>query len=296
MRDLVRFAFKRSILHAVHWYRRRNGPVNKIFCLPGDHIGDEIFIDGLYERQPLTFVFDELLAERREHFKNMVCFDIGANIGNHSLFFSRRFEFVYSFEPNPVFCSLFRATMEINGANNVCLIEKGLGERRQKSSYEFRFDGNLGGSRFLPAGDVSETGGTRHMELEIVPGDELFADKPISSIGFVKIDVEGFESRVIAGMKQLIGLHKPVIMFESHPEENLDEAQRMIISLKELGYRHFYACEMEPNPFPDLLRKLFFRITRGVKVQAQEIVALEPREYLVIIATVDACLGSSKPS
>ena len=79
--------------------------------MPGDHIGDSIFIDGLYEGALLQSAFSTLLAGRTQQFAESACLDIGANIGNHSGFFADRFARVIAMEPNPIFCMALRATV-----------------------------------------------------------------------------------------------------------------------------------------------------------------------------------------
>jgi hypothetical protein len=117
----------------------------RIFCVPGDHIGDRIFLDGLFERSLLETTFDKLLKSQKERFMGSACFDAGANIGNHSLFFSRRFSKVVAFEPNPIFCNAFRATIALNKVENVQLVEKGLGNKKDVVSYTVGDAADLGG-------------------------------------------------------------------------------------------------------------------------------------------------------
>ena len=61
-----------------------------------DYITQKIILDGWFEKRELYAVenfFESNQLDRK------ICVDVGANIGNHSLFFSRIFEKVYSFEP-----------------------------------------------------------------------------------------------------------------------------------------------------------------------------------------------------
>ena len=65
-----------------------------------DHIGHKINLDGVYERNELDFLFEWLATHSPDVF-NGTAIDIGANIGNHSLYLSNYFEKVVSFEPHP---------------------------------------------------------------------------------------------------------------------------------------------------------------------------------------------------
>ena len=66
-------------------------------CFAHDTISRKIMLDGVFEK-------NELLALKKflsdENITCDTCLDIGANIGNHSLFFADLFSKVISFEPN----------------------------------------------------------------------------------------------------------------------------------------------------------------------------------------------------
>ena len=59
-----------------------------------DTISKEIDIDGVYEKEEISILSNILN-------KNSTIIDIGANIGNHSLAFSRFSKKIYSFEAHP---------------------------------------------------------------------------------------------------------------------------------------------------------------------------------------------------
>lgn len=61
-----------------------------------DHVGIRVQVDGLYEKPYLEFFIEWL----KFNFSGLAL-DVGANIGNHSVFFSKYFQKVMSFEPNP---------------------------------------------------------------------------------------------------------------------------------------------------------------------------------------------------
>ena len=84
-RPLLRSFVKRSLP------RLRSYGDRPIFCVPGDHIGESIFLDGLYEGAMLHSAFSALLGGYTRQFAVSACLDVGANIGNHSIFFADRF-------------------------------------------------------------------------------------------------------------------------------------------------------------------------------------------------------------
>ena len=54
--------------------------------------------------------------------------DLGANIGNHTVFFSRYFQHIYAFEPNPFVYRILKANCEMLG--NATAFNVGLGAER----------------------------------------------------------------------------------------------------------------------------------------------------------------------
>ena len=140
-RSLLRSIVKRSLPRLRRYGRR------PIFCVPGDHIGDSIFIDGLYEGALLQSAFSTLLAGRAQQFAESACLDVGANIGNHSVFFADRFARVIAVEPNPIFCLALRATIALNKLINVELFGMRVRSRGREACLSA---GEYGKSRGIP--------------------------------------------------------------------------------------------------------------------------------------------------
>ena len=79
-----------------------------------DGIGTIINVKGVYEREQLDTVMGWMQSK---HPVSGSAVDIGANIGNHGLYFSRFYSNVFCFEPNPRIFKL----LEINSrlVNNI---------------------------------------------------------------------------------------------------------------------------------------------------------------------------------
>lgn len=60
-----------------------------------------INLDGRYENTELTLL-EQFIKKKLPNSHKNTALDIGANIGNHSVFLSKFFNHVYSFEPNPI--------------------------------------------------------------------------------------------------------------------------------------------------------------------------------------------------
>jgi FkbM family methyltransferase len=276
-RSLLRSIVKRSLPRL----RRHGG--RPIFCVPGDHIGDSIFIDGLYEGALLQSAFSTLLAGRAQQFAESACLDIGANIGNHSVFFADRFARVIAVEPNPIFCLALRATIALNGLTNVELFECGFGSEAGRFAYRQASSANLGASQFVIAGEPASS---NCPQLEIRVGDEVVESLGISRLGLIKIDVEGLELAVLKGLQRALNRHDPVVMFEAHPEVDRTSAEATLEFLRSLGFVHLYSCERPRMPRKSSkLKRAIFRLQHGSKPRPVPVEVLDDRQYLMLFAS-----------
>ena len=95
---LYRWWIKRSLHKFGREFRAENIPV--IACFSNDFVSNSIFVEGFYEREDLESVA-EFLKEQHAAALEGLFVDVGANIGNHSLFFTSYFSQVIAIEPNP---------------------------------------------------------------------------------------------------------------------------------------------------------------------------------------------------
>lgn len=145
-------------------------------------------------------------------FKNSkVILDIGANLGNHSLYWATALkpDAVYAFEPLPVNFQRLKNNIERNGLKKIITpINKAAGDREGYVAV-VELDGtNLGGTRF---GYVN---GCSPEASEIITIDSFVAERRPMSVDMVKIDTEGFEVPVLLGMRGTINKYKPVVRVE----------------------------------------------------------------------------------
>ena len=136
--------------------------------------------------------------------------DIGANEGMISLEAARQVGpagRVISFEPNPGPANIFSAAIERNKLNQVDLRRTGLSDQA--------------GVLKLYVPDInSGEGSFARKEGREVTCPVMVADEALSEVrpDFIKIDVEGFELKVLAGLKQTLARSKAPISLEMHPQ------------------------------------------------------------------------------
>ena len=140
--------------------------------------------------------------------------DIGANVGNHSVFAAQHLGAakVIPFEPNPLAYDLLIQNVLVNALRDVVdlsLLGVGLSDRQSGGFAMEQRSRNLGGARML-AGQG---------ELEVYRADDLLPD---ALPDMIKIDVEAMEMQVLAGLSGILERCRPVLLVEVDLEN--DEA------------------------------------------------------------------------
>jgi FkbM family methyltransferase len=151
----------------------------------------------------------------------VVC-DIGANIGNHSVYFRRILgaQTVLSCEPHAHVYSTLQQNLELNGLTTGNAFNVMLGSTSGRGEVAHFESLNHGATKLKTSTDGP---------IEMVTLDELTAS--YGPVGFLKLDVEGFEASVLAGAERILSKDRPTIWVEltvQHGEENV-EATRSIL-------------------------------------------------------------------
>lgn len=198
------------------------------WTMPHDTICREIVANGLYEKK-LVHGMLALVKDRDGAF-----IDVGANIGNHSIFFSRHFKQVISFEPSERNTWIFKANVELNRVRNVSLVERGLSNeagyvRLDNETNTFDTNNGFGDAALSPTRSDE-----RMIEIEV--GDQALQRFPGLRVLAIKVDVEGNEHKVLEGLQKTIEKHRPVIFWEAFEYEL---AVRSMNVLKKFGYSEF---------------------------------------------------------
>jgi FkbM family methyltransferase len=127
--------------------------------------------------------------------------DIGANFGYYSLMAASAVGNsgrVFGFEPNPELCDHLRGTIEKNEIVNITVERAGVSDEAGWADL------------FLPIKRGNNTAtmvpneGGRPLRVPVVTLDEYLDRFRIARVDFLKIDVEGFEPRVIRGARGAI--------------------------------------------------------------------------------------------
>jgi FkbM family methyltransferase len=176
--------------------------------------------------------------DRDFHFiKNgMLIFDIGANMGNYAALFAKRGAKVIGFEPQP-FCFRF-LKLRFMFNSKVSLHALAVGERESKMEMNVSsahtlsslnkdwIDKVSASERFKPHGQPSWS---EKIQVNVTTLDKLIAAHGIPD--YIKIDVEGFEKNVLAGLNRKV----KTISFEFTLPELKADAIDCVNKLSSLG-------------------------------------------------------------
>ena len=206
------------------------------------HIEREVYLYGGFERD-YAQALEALFREGR--IRGPVGVDIGANIGLYSLLMAPHFETVHSFEPQGrVFDRLVR-NLEINNIHNVKVHRLAVGTQEGEAAFhsaaeESENHGLAGFSNHVFAGEgrpfVTDT-------VRVVSLDRYLSSE-LGRIGFVKIDVEGFELQALAGMDQMVSAARPVFFIEILDDVLRRHGHRAQDIFDWFGARSYEMCDL----------------------------------------------------
>jgi FkbM family methyltransferase len=164
--------------------------------------------------------------------KRRTAVDIGAHIGLTALPLAEMFDEVYAFEPEPEnYCCLLANTMDCGNVFRLC---HALGDKPGHSGIALPDDNNSGCWYLTDNGR-----GVTVATLDVFH---------FNNVDFIKIDVEGFEGRVLRGAQHTIARSRPTIFFEDNgvgPKYYRKSWVDPKVVLRELDY--YPAARMQKN-------------------------------------------------
>jgi FkbM family methyltransferase len=281
--DLAANGQKKKMLRWLNRFSKAHVAENRkqLVVFAFDYIGHKINLDGVYEIGDLDFFF-AAMAPNKALLSAATAIDIGANIGNHSLYFSDHFRKVLSFEPNPRTFQVLRLNAELAG--NVTCFNEGISDVNGEVLLE-TCNTNSGRSAITDR----DGGNTRSIRVKAL--DSVIDEA--EDVRLIKIDVEGHEEQALTGAEQTIRRNRPVILFEQHKEDFRDGSTAALELLKSYGYVNFAVIEDWPpllKILPGFLRRKYRSLLRWLIGQNKSLVikdVIAPGSYPFIVAIPD---------
>jgi len=202
-----------------------------IFISPQNGFIDKhIYLYGIYEPHIL-----DLIAKYLK--EGGVFIDIGANIGQHSLFAGSivgNSGKVYSFEPIPYIYNQLLDSVKINHFENIITAHNtALGEKDGTETLYVETN-NVGGSSIVGHHGIEN----KKISITIKKVDDILAN--VERINMIKIDVEGYEYEVLSGMQKTLARCNPIIILEFSGQlyfaKDKTRGEKIISLLENAGY------------------------------------------------------------
>lgn len=133
--------------------------------------------------------------------KKSIIVDIGANIGEMSIYWSKFCKHIYAFEINKETYNMLVSNIKENNISNVLTYNCGLSD----ISHEVKLIAHKRGNVLSRISDR----GRIHANVETL--DTIKINKKID---LIKIDVEGYEMKVLRGMQKTLQKYHPILVLE----------------------------------------------------------------------------------
>lgn len=211
--DLLPYRLRKQLIRAYCDYRTVGSrPFRTSFdglCYSGNlnsFIDWSVYFFGGYEKHILAFM--KGIATVRP---GCVFVDVGANVGQHSLYMSRYVQHVHAVEPWGEALATLRRQLADNHCDNVTVHEFALGAASGWGQYYPPAGGNRGVGSFVQAASADRL--VQPLTYPIRRGADFIRDE-VGRFDLVKIDTEGFEAQVLQGLREALVQNRPCAVVE----------------------------------------------------------------------------------
>lgn len=175
-----------------------------------------------------------------------VFYDVGANVGFHTMTSALFFQESHGFEPTPSTLVRLRANASLNPSRPIKIHEVALsshsGVLRFKTSRT-----HPGGNTVVTTAQTSE----HTIEIPAFTLDSYCQAQGLEPPDLIKIDVEGHETEVLRGAENTVTAHRPSLFVELLTTESL----RIFLSFLPQGYLAYH-LKAKGTPLPVVPEKL----------------------------------------
>ncbi len=179
-------------------------------------LDDDEYVYGLIKQDRQFYEFDLLDFVRHLPLGAGAAIDVGANLGNHTVFFAlvmqRR---THAFEVSAKNRIALRANVDANGIGDLVSVhDYGLHSEDALGSIVENPE-NMGQTRVVSIGSEDDSAVVLKRLDSVISEDERIA--------LIKVDVEGAELDVLRGSEAILDRDTPICLVEGHPGPRFDE-------------------------------------------------------------------------
>lgn len=163
--------------------------------------------------------------------------DVGANIGNHAIFFAKYLAAqVLCVEPAPALVEALQGNLRANNVTHCTVVQAAAGAAPGHGEIVQPDGANTGMARFeLKTAAPAAGGAEQHVPVK--PLDRLLQEMPEPAralpVQLIKIDVEGMQMAVLRGAEETLRAHTPQLVIEANTASAQAEVQAF---LQPFGY------------------------------------------------------------
>ncbi|MEH1781795.1 MAG: FkbM family methyltransferase [Nostoc sp.] len=200
--------------------------------------------------------------------------DIGANVGIYSYALAQIYDSVEVFEPQS-WCTENILFYSQTSACNISVHNVGLANFN--GSLTLHVPTSLGDYSQLVRGLGSLTTGLG--SFREIKGEQISIDVPVrklddykfKDVSFMKIDVEGYETKVIEGARNTILTEKPIILMEVEQKHlNGKSIEDVFEQMFDLGYECSFIYKASLTPIVDFYQSIKTKQNNFLEIDSQE--------------------------
>jgi FkbM family methyltransferase len=137
---------------------------------------------------------------------------------------------VYAFEPLSYAVACLHTNVRLNGFRNVIIHEAALSDRSGRAFIRT-------GAGAVSASLVRSFNNPEQHEVQTLALDDLRKENRLPKVNFIKLDIEGAESRALKGASELLQVDRPSLCVEAGDSEDFNVVLGIV---KPMGYRPFF--------------------------------------------------------
>ncbi len=140
-----------------------------------------------------------------------VVLDVGANVGQHSMFISRTAKMVHSVEPFPPVSARMNDMVQLNQIKNIVLHPVGYSHENGSLPFTPPDEENHGIGTFSAD---RRAGAKKQIDLPLLRGDDDLVNTGVTRVDLIKLDIEGYEKFALEGLTKTMNTSRPAVIME----------------------------------------------------------------------------------
>jgi FkbM family methyltransferase len=177
--------------------------------------------------------------------------DLGAWIGDNSIPWAKNIKnIVYAIDPSTDNINFINEMCYINDVSNVKTLNYAISDKNEILMTK----DNLNHCSFVYKNKKNINNEKKY--INAVSLDYLLQEKIINNIGYIHLDVEGMEFKVLKGSIYIIKKYNPIITFEQHLK--IDNYNNILSFLNDLEYEVYLIDEILPGCRKDCRNSIAF--------------------------------------